>query len=439
MRPLQPILTVALALTTAAAAASTIRLDADAAAARALEVSHRLSAAHSRVEVAGARVEAADAGRYPTVSADGSVAYRSEVDTLQAPLGPGGAPVTLFPNIQETAAVGVQLTQPLYLGGAVDAERRAARHDREGAEADRRTSAADLDLEARSAYWSAVAAWAAVDASRAEVDRAGRLAADTRSLRDAGMAVRADLLAADARVAAAELRLVQALAAADDADARLRSLLAVPAGDTVELADRGLVDPPPPPAPLERLQAEAIGGRAELEALGARIRVLEAQRDAARAPLRPSVSAIAGWDLARPNQRHLPLRDEWQDSWSVGLTASWRLFDGGRADAHTVELDAQRRAVESDRSEFERRIRLDVELARTSLVGSLAEVSAADAARRAAEARLEAEEERLDAGMATASDVLEAQAELADAERQQIAARARSRIAAATLDRAVGR
>ncbi len=439
MRPLQPTLTLLLALTAAASSADTIRLDADAAAARALEASPRLAAADGRLDAAVARVKAADAERLPTVSADGSVAYRSEVDTLQAPLGPGGAPVTLFPNIQETAAVGVQLAQPLYLGGAVDAGRRAARHDRDGAGSDRRTLAADLELEARSAYWSAVAARAAVDASRTEVDRAERLVADARALREAGMAVRADLLAAEARVAAAELRLVQDLAAAADADARLRSLLAVPAGDTVELADRGLVAPPPPPPPLEGLQAAAMGDRPELTALGARIDALEARRDATRAPLRPSVSAVAGWDLARPNQRHLPLRDEWQDSWSVGLSAAWRLFDGGRTDARTVELDAERRALESDRSELERRIRLDVELARTTLASSLAEVSAADAAGRAAGARLEAEQERLAAGMATASDVLEAQAELAAAERQQIAARARSRIAAAALDRAVGR
>jgi len=439
MRPLRPTLTLLLALTAAASSADTIRLDADAAAVRALEVSPRLAAAVDRLEAAGARVDAADAERYPTLAADGSVAYRSEVDTLQAPLGPGGTPVTLFPNIQETASIGLQLAQPLYLGGAVDAGRRAARHERDGAESDRRTLAADVELEARSAYWTAVAARAAMDASRAEVERAERLVTDTRSLHEAGMAVRAEVLAAEARVAAAELRLVQDVAGADDADARLRSLLAVPGGDTVELADRGLVAPPPTPPPLERLQAEAIGGRPELAVLGARIDALEARRDATRAPLRPSVSAIAGWDLARPNQRHLPLQDEWEDSWSVGVSASWRLLDGGRTDARTAELDAERRALESDRSELERRVRLDVELARTALASSLAEVSAADAAGRAAHARFEAEQERLDAGMATASDVLEAQAELAAAERQQIAARARSRIAAAALDRAVGR
>jgi ABC-type glutathione transport system ATPase component len=113
----------------------------------------------------------------------------------------------------------------------------------------------------------------------------------------------------------------------------------------------------------------------------------------------------------------------------VSLNASWRLYDGGRTDARSVELEAQLRAATGDRDELERRIRLDVEIARTALQSALAETAAADAAQRAAAARLEAELERFEAGLAITSDVLEAQAQLADAERQQIAARARSQIA----------
>ena len=419
------------------AAADTVRLDADRAVELALESSSRLAAADARIDAADARVESADAEQRPVVSALGSVAYRSAVDELMAPLDPGGSPIVLFPNIQETASVGLRLEQPLYLGGAIDASRRAVRDDRSGIEADRSALRADIELEARTAYWSTVAARAAVDAARADVERAARLAADVAALRDAGMAVHAEVLAADARVAAARLRRVDAQADSADAEARLRSLLGRPAGDELELSDRGSAPPPPPPAEL--LQEEALHHRPELVALAARIDSVEERQEAARAGSRPRVSGVAGWDLARPNQRHLPLRDEWDDSWSVGVNASWTLFDGHRTGARVAELEAQRSALESELAELERRVRLDVELARTRLASVLEAARAAEASRRAAAAREEAERDRLSAGMATVSDLLDAQSELAAAEQELVATRARARIAAAALVRAVGR
>jgi outer membrane protein len=294
------------ALTAAPSAAETVGLDADTAVKRALESSPRVVAADARVGVADARIDAADAQRRLTLTTSASAAYRSEVDEFEAPLGPGGSPVVLFPNIQATSSIGVYLLQPLYLGGAVEAEHRSALHQREGSDGDRRALLGDVELETRTAYWTAVATTAATEAARTEVERASRIVADIRSLMDAGMAVQADVLAANSRVAAAELRLVQARAGSRDAVARLRSLLAIPADDQLELADRGVLSSPKPPPALDLLQTDALNNRPEIAAVWARIAALTAQQEGVRSALRPQLSAAAGWDLARPNQRHFP-------------------------------------------------------------------------------------------------------------------------------------
>jgi outer membrane protein TolC len=64
---------------------------------------------------------------------------------------------------------------------------------------------------------------------------------------------------------------------------------------------------------------------------------------------------------------------------------------------------------------------------------------AADAARAAAAAREAASRERFQAGVAIMADVLDAQSNLTAAETTQINARAAAWLAAATLDRVVGR
>ena len=78
--------------------------------------------------------------------------------------------------------------------------------------------------------------------------------------------------------------------------------------------------------------------RAEVVALTARRDALASRSETVAAPNRPQVSLGARWDVARPNERYLPLEDEWNTSWSVGLFAGWRVFDGDRKASFRVHL-----------------------------------------------------------------------------------------------------
>ncbi len=437
---MKPLLAVALLVTSVGtAAADVLSVDADTAVELALGASDRRAAAAARIEAAGQQVGAADARRLPTLDLEASVAHRSSVPEAAFPASiPDLGGFVLFPNIQDTYRAGVVLSQPLWTGGAISADREAARHDEAAATAEAARVDDDLRFEARTAYWSAVAADAALDAARAEVERAARLLDDARALREAGMAVRADELGAEARLAAARVRVIDAEAEAANRLTALRSLLGVSLGTELELTDRGSNLPTGPPA-VDPLIAQALSTRPELIALTARRDALASRSETVAAPNRPQVSLGARWDVARPNERYLPLSDEWNTSWSVALLAGWRMFDGDRTDAQAAVLDAERAAVEADLAELERRIALDVETARRSLEAALAADAAAAAAVEAASARETDSRDRYTAGVATVSEVLDAQTELADAELTLVRARSGAWIADAGLRRAVGR
>ena len=150
---------------------------------------------------------AADARRLPTLDLEASVAHRSSVPEAVFPESiPDIGGFVLFPDIRNTYRAGVVLTQPVWTGGAISSNRDASRHEAAAAAAEAARVDDDLRFEARTAYWSAVAADAALDAARSEVERAARLLDDALALRDAGMAVRADELGAEARLAAARVR-----------------------------------------------------------------------------------------------------------------------------------------------------------------------------------------------------------------------------------------
>ncbi len=438
-----PVLAIALLAVTLAAtgagAADTVRLDPEETVRLALAASHRVAAAGARVSGSEAAVEAADAAAWPRLTASASATRQSSVPQFDVALTPGMPPIGLYPDIRNTFAANLNLEQVVYAGGAITSNRMAARSTAEASRAEEDSTRSRVVLESRRAYWNAAATQAEVDNAHAERERAQRLLTDARSLREAGMAVRADVLSAQAQLAASELRVVRTETDAADAMATLRSLVQVPLPTAIELADRVPARLPPQPAPLTELRDEARTTRSELVSMRSSLDALAAREEAARAPARPSVAAVAQWLMARPNQRYFPLTDTWHDSWSVALSGSWRLWDAGRTRAGVAEVRWQHRALAEDLAERERTIDLEVDTARRNLESSLAAVRAADASWEAARAREDAVRERYQAGLDTMADVLQAQAALAAAETQRVRARTSAWVAAADLAHAVGR
>ncbi|PWB72416.1 MAG: hypothetical protein C3F15_11080 [Holophagae bacterium] len=434
-------LLAALPLAAAArAGAEGLRIDADAAVEMALAASQRVVAAEARIGSAQLTVDAADAAQLPVVGTSAAVSQRSAVPEFAAATGgPGTEPVVIFPNIETAYAAGIGVRQPLYAGGGIQAGREAARHGLAAADSSQALTLLDLRYQARVSYWGAVAADAALGAAQAQELRALRLLEDARSLRAAGMAVDADVLGGEARAASARLDVVRASTERSNRLAGLRSLLGVAADIDLTLADRGTHQLPPMPAPLDELLASASDSRPELAIVDARIAEALATERSVNAARKPAVGLAAQWDLARPNVRYLPLEDAWNDSWSVGLLASWTVFDGERALSDAAAVRAEAQAMAADRDELARQVRLQVETARLSLEAALEAVESADAARKAAAAREEASRERYAAGLAPIVEMMDAQAELADAEVAQITVRAAAWIAAADVQRAVGR
>jgi outer membrane protein TolC len=421
------------------ASGKTIKLDAQACAARIVEVSHAAGAAHARADAAAATIKVAEAATLPSVSASATVARRSSVPEFQLPFPlPSQQPLVLFPDITTTYGASLQVQQVLYSGGAISGSRAAARREADAAAAARGQTAADLRLAAQLAYWEAIRASANVDLVRAQQERAKRLLDDTRALLGAGMAVRADVLAAEERIATAQVQVIAAENAAQNARAQLRSLLDIDPADHLELTDTLIGSLPAAPAAAEQLQSAALAERPELAATGAQLDALRSRERLARAEARPTIGAVAQWDYNRPNQRYFPQADEWKSSWSVGLLASWRLFDGGKAQADTSVSRLTQRAAAEDRQELVRRIQVEVETDRRNLESALAAVTAADAARAAALGREKDARDRHAAGLAPMVEILDAEAQLAAAEQQQVNARASSWAAFAILARAVG-
>ena len=184
-------------------------------------------------------------------------------------------------------------------------------------------------------------------------------------------------------------------------------------------------------ASLEALVDEARQQRPERAALAEARRAPPANAGARRrpAPSRPSASAAA-WTTRARTRASFPREDAWRTSWDASVNVSWPLFDGGRARSEIAEAAALARATAGAARRVRRR-RWPSKSASVSARSTRAAPRSTPPptrVRSATEAR-RVVGERFAAGVATSTDVLDAQVALLQAELDRTQAMANAQLA----------
>jgi outer membrane protein TolC len=260
---------------------------------------------------------------------------------------------------------------------------------------------------------------------------------DARNQLDAGLVPPSDVLVAQAQEARQRMLLAQAQGNREVAEADLARLTGLAPGTPIVVT--APLTPPVIDTPLDALVAEALQRRPERQALEERIAAGELRERAAAAERRPVVALAGGVDYARPNPRIFPRLGEWRESWDAGLSVNWPLFDGGRSAAQAAEAAAGTRALRARLAELDSTIALDIRQRLSELTSSRAAIDAADVAVQAATEARRVIGNRFAAGVATSTDVVDAQIAILQAELDRTQALAAAHLAEARLYRAVGR
>ncbi len=443
-RPLVPALVVAAATAggaPATAAPAVEHLTVAEAVARARAHSPALAALGALAEAARADERAAHAARLPQVDAGAGYTRRSNVPELSL-VFPGQEPLTIFPNLPNSYRTGLSAAVPLYTGGRLGAAAEAAAGEEHAATLDVDTGSADLELETTTAYWALVTARETERLLRESLGAYDAHLADARNRETVGLAARNEVLAVQVERDRAELARLRATSVADVAETNLIRLVGLAPGTRVE-PDEPLAAVEGPPATadedVEALVGAAIAQRPDRAALVARVGAAQAAVRIEKAARLPQVSAAAGIDYANPNPRILPPVDRWHETWDVGLSVGWTVFDGGRAGAAVGRAAARAEALQHQLEDLDAHVRLQVTDRRSRLQTDRIALEVAQRNVTAARENARVATERHRAGLIPSSERLDAEVALMRAEVDQAEALAALRIGQAALDRALGR
>jgi outer membrane protein TolC len=335
------------------------------------------------------------------------------------------------PDAVDNFRTALTVEQPI-LNLATPINARVARLEHESSAAAVRVVHHDLAVAVAEAYGQVLTTAASKRAAAAalETAEASRVLAANRV--NAGVATDADILQVDVHLAEVRQRQIQADADERVARARLNRLMGEPL-ETVFVLDPMTVAADPPADALTSLERTALENRPEIRLAAIREQLAQAARDQARAQFVPEIAVQAGWETNG---------SAWHNrsaSWVVGAVARVNLFRGfgDRARLAEARETVQRRAFERQMAETTARLDVHVALTRFDAArGSLAAGRAAVAAARESHRIIR---DRYEAGLTDIVSLLRAAEAIERAEETAIAAEVGVMVAAAGVDRALGR
>jgi len=380
-------------------------------------------------QAASARSQATRAARLPRVGIEAG--YTRYGDDLRLTTARYNGELGVFGDNLLTADLVLRL--PLYSGGRLTAEMRAADLLETPAGQRLARSKGDLVFNVSSLYYGQLAQMRLIESLGFSAETLAGQLKRVNALIAGRKAAKVDALRTEVKLADIHQRLLREKnSLAVQRQALLNLMGAGRAEDDFALA--GDLQPPAREARnFEILAASALERRPDA-------RAARTEFEAARAGYRPTlnlVGAMGNRSMGHPTQHPAGLSSN-DDAARIGLTFEMPLYDGGRTGARVDEENAKLGAQRERLTRLQLQIRLEVETASANLASALVRLASTDMAIELAQESLRIEQEKYALSRGTAQDVLDAQSALLEAQTNHIRALADANAATAQLALATG-
>ena len=184
---------------------------------------------------------------------------------------------------------------------------------------------------------------------------------------------------------------------------------------------------------------QALASRSDLAALEARIRASQASVSASYGGYFPQLFFSANYYYGKPNQRYFPPLDQWKDSWDFGVQLQLDVWNWGATAAQTEQAEATLRANQEMLAQMQQTVSLDVQRSTLSAKRVRDKVAVARLGLNQAEENARMSADKYHAGLATSSELLDANLALVQAKTSLSGALAEQEVADARLARSLGK
>lgn len=302
---------------------------------------------------------------------------------------------------------GLTFSQSLFAGGRIVAQNRAAEAQLNSASIEVTAQTAQVSLDVTSAYYDAALADQLVAIADSSLAQTQVVLEQTKVARQVGNTSEYELLRAQVTYANQQPVAIQARANRQVAYLRLKQLLNLPLDDSVRLTTR-IEEPSGPSLPAIASSATAdtaVSDRAPVRQLDETVRAQEAQVRIARSERIPSLTLVSNYSRLYFPAQLFPQLNSGVNNWTVGLTTSFPILDGGRIKGDELIAQAGLQQARAQREQTRQFAALDTRVALNALDEAQATWDASRGTAEQAQRAYAIDEVRYREGISTQTDL----------------------------------
>ena len=411
------------------------------------ENSRALKISSVKVDAASAKASEAYTNLLPSIKLFASYQRLSDVDPFQISVPFVPQPITVAPTVLNNYNMRVSLQQPIFTGFKLESNARAADYLAKASEYENKNDNADLTLNITVAYWTLYQTLESKKFMDENVVRLLTFENDTKNLLKAGIATRNDLLKIQLQLNNAKLTQIDASNDVQLAMMNLNNIIGQPLETEIKLASQPWPPAEPEGKPFrpgdkvetdQTLAAKALGKRADLRAMQSRVDAAKAGVSALQGNWWPQLYLTGGYTYARPNQRYQPIKDEFKGTWDVGVQLQFDIWNWGAAAHQTEQAKSQLMQNELAYEQMKENVSLEVKRQSLAVQRANEKVQVAMLSIEQAEENQRTTSDKFKQGLATSTELLDANVALLQAKTNYSGALVEHEVARARLTKAVG-
>ncbi|MFH1195556.1 MAG: TolC family protein [bacterium] len=401
-----------------------------------LKNSNMLHASLMKVLNAQAKLKEANSIRLPSLKLSAGYRRLSAVDpfSITTPLGT----FNISPSILDNYSTQLTLLQPLFTGFRLSSNTELNEQLANASNEDYNKDKNELVYNIKNAYWSFFKAEQFKKVMDEIVAQINAHAIDAKNLMNVGMLTENDILKFDVQLSNVMYQQIEAENSVKMASTALCSLLKLPLETKIEIASGvNLVDVKY--EELDILLDYAFNHRPEIKSASLRIKASEAGVTLAQSSWYPQVSLYADFYYSKPNQRIMPTRNQFDETWDAGVNLSMNLWDW-MTTAHQTEQAEAQLAQAADGLELTKD-GVTLEVTQNFLTFNLAKKKteiAALAIKQATE-NMRVTTDKFKSGLATSAEMIDSETALLSAKTNYTTSIVDYELAKAKLDKSIGK
>lgn len=393
-----------------------------------------------KIQFADAKTKEINGSMLPSLKFAAGYSRLSDVPPFEVtiPFTPGVTKtITLSPAILDNYNLRLALQQPVFTGFRLTNSLSSAKYNKSAAEQDYNKDKAELVYNIKNAYWNLSKAIEYKKVVDENVEQVKLHLDDIKNLFSQGVATNSDVLKVQAQLSNTQLLQINAKNNVQLAAVVLNNLLGLPLDTEIQIESKigtQIKDLPD----RNMLIQKSLKNHAEIKSIEYRIKSGESAVAIANSSWYPQIFLSGNYYYSRPNQRILPARDEFKDTWDIGISASLDLWNWGTTIQQTKQANAQLAQTRDTLSLVKDKIVLEVTQNYLSLIQAKETIDVAKQVVQQAEENYRITREKFKVGLILNSELIDAEVLLLQSKTSYTNALADYEIAQARLEKSIG-